>query len=281
MEATSNFEAVSCTVVAIPGVHNPTGLESHDFFHLFVPTTSITGDTIKGFSIDVCILISAIKTVAAHHSTGEIPQGLYTLLTDHLSFPELRLSTTRLPIFDAARMQNPAFGYRALGYFSRHSYSSSPSSYIRAIDSHAHWDYPEVLAWKPQLESLQARLDYHFIIVLSDYGARRLTSQPSNPLSPPSGSAPPHLYQDVQPQRGADPASPVSLRVESFAGLGLHFDPLYHFSDDLSCQSHLLWHSLWMSANIHSSRSPPRHFTLLYIATNCKPPRFPHFSDSR
>ncbi|KAJ6551616.1 hypothetical protein B0H19DRAFT_1158286 [Mycena capillaripes] len=144
MAALAPIEEVSCAMVALPGVHSASGLESHVFSSLFVPPTSLTKDHTNRVSIDLSEIISAILFTVRlpESSTGEIPPLL---------------------------MQNPAFGYRSLGYF---SFISSTSPHIHTINLDHTWTLPEIGAYKAHLQSLGIRLDRHFIIILSDHGER-------------------------------------------------------------------------------------------------------------
>ncbi|KAJ7149917.1 hypothetical protein C8R46DRAFT_1306349 [Mycena filopes] len=192
------MEAVSCTLVALPDAHNEPGIQTHDFSALFIPTASLKVHSTNTVSIDLSTLVMAIiiHLNSSTTSTGAIPDSLYSLLTNYEAHPSMRLSTTRAPIFDH-RMQNPAFGYRSLGYFRSAIASSLQLCTIRP-DS----DLWEMRAWIDQLVVLDVRIDRHFILVLSDYG------QPRTDHRPPSGQT--SNLSDLTPyppmQTGADSA---------------------------------------------------------------------------
>lgn len=173
--AASHMEAVSCTVVAIP-VHSASRLQSHTFSGLLLPATALGTDSTNRTSVQLSALIASIIlcTQFSDGLMGDIPQFFHDILANPALFPKLRVSTTLLPIFDT-RMESPAYGFRSLGYFSSYN-SSFTSIHIRAIDANPVWNLPEVVAWKSHLLSLETRLDRHFILVLSDYEDKIMTT---------------------------------------------------------------------------------------------------------
>ncbi|KAJ7188282.1 hypothetical protein C8R46DRAFT_1205459 [Mycena filopes] len=187
MDAMGAFGTASCTVVAFPGVDGSSRLTSHDFYDLSIPVSALKVHATNGTSIDLYTLLTAItlRADASSTRTGEIAASLQMLLTNPHSYPTLRLSTTRVPIFDA-RMQGPAFGYRSFGYFASLVSSiagppyfpapGAPPIHLGAIYSNA----PEASAWKDHLLSLEVHVERHFILILSDYQG------PSNSPSPPT-----------------------------------------------------------------------------------------------
>lgn len=149
-----------------------------------------------------------------------MPPFLYTLMTEYTSFRNLRVSTTRLPIFDQ-RLQNPAYGYRGLGYFASLVTSANrPPVYILAIDTRSWNHLPETASWNTQLISRNARLDQHFIIVLSEYDPMEPTPQISLPLT----GFGPHIYPQYSSRHSSpsyypSTAARTSLSPEPFSTL--------------------------------------------------------------
>jgi hypothetical protein len=206
MAARGPIEDVSCTVVALP---RDSALQAHDFVALCVPSTSLTGSPETGVAIDVKVLISLLFVLP--NFDGAVPPDLHKLMVDHASFPTLRVSTTRRPIFDN-QMQNPIFGYRSLGFLSR--FQQPSPMYIHAVDSGA----SDTVAWITQLAltNPRIRMEYHFIIVLTNYDNPELSPSPgpsphSSPhhssvptpnhhllVSPPAQASPQRYYSDAE-----------------------------------------------------------------------------------
>ncbi|KAJ7026753.1 hypothetical protein C8F04DRAFT_1267819 [Mycena alexandri] len=216
LEGMGTGETVSCTVVAFPGETGSLEIASHCFPNLHVSTTALDVQATNTVYIDLSALLAAIflQLNTFHISTGEIPDSLHELLTKPYLFPRLRLATTRVPIFDG-RMQNPTFGYRSGGYFTAYIPSTefptdlpTPSTpVVRARAINLHYDVPETRELKENLLSLEipVRLEYHFILIFSDYGDSR-------PLSPPTpyGSSPFSSRDSPLPNTPGDASNPSS-----------------------------------------------------------------------
>ncbi|KAF8144168.1 hypothetical protein K438DRAFT_1993147 [Mycena galopus ATCC 62051] len=171
MAGLNALEAVSCTMVALPGLHLP-ALESHTFSNLYVSATALIPSRTNTLSIDLSALLGSIfsKTQLPDYLTGDIPPFFQNILTHCGSYPGMRVATTSVPIFDNRR-QNPAYGYRNLGHFNHFFPHPTTTGHIHAVSIDCGtWDLPEIPVYKNVLETSHIRTDRHFILMIYNYG---------------------------------------------------------------------------------------------------------------
>ncbi|KAF8173860.1 hypothetical protein K438DRAFT_1772009 [Mycena galopus ATCC 62051] len=155
MAGLNALEVVSCTMVALPGLHLP-ALESHTFSNLYVSATALIPSRTNMLSIDLSALLGSIfsKTQLPDYLTGDIPPFFQNILTHCGSYPGMRVATTSVPIFDNRR-QNPAYGYRKLGHFNHFFPHPTMTGHIHAVSIDCGtWDLPEIPVYKNVLETL-------------------------------------------------------------------------------------------------------------------------------
>ncbi|KAJ7453318.1 hypothetical protein B0H11DRAFT_2245548 [Mycena galericulata] len=143
---------------------------------------------------------------------------------------------------------------------------------IRAIDSHSMWNLPEVMSWKPHLQSLGARLEHHFIIILSDYGDFN-SAPPTPPLSPPSATGSPQSSR-----QGSTPHDSYATRTVSpiFPSVEFNDPSSYRLLEHSSFGSHMgitpsttLLSITGPSDSTHNTNFDPSWFS--GISTTCAP----------
>lgn len=194
MESTNTVapevQFVSCTVVALSRSGN-TQVDSHTFLNLAVIHSSLTiCPHTRAQKIDAATLLDCIISTGCLLEQDQIPSTLFTLLMSSPLYQQIRLSTTRIPIFDQ-RMGNPSYGIRGLGLLSTFIPAFiAPSVSITAFDQQGDWTLPEVTASKNLWASLGVQLQYHFILILSLDTSLHLAvpinylPQPHSPISP-------------------------------------------------------------------------------------------------
>lgn len=251
--APAALEAVSCTMVALPGVHSASGLQSHVFRNLFVPATALQTHPTDGISVNIYAMLSSIffSIGFSNDLTGEVPPIFHKLLIESASYPIARVATTSVPIFDK-RMQDPANGFLNLGYLSSiTSLSTSPSPLILAIDT-SHPQCPEL---RGHLRSLgrDVRLERHFIIIIFDYDEQHTTTPAvSLPFPLCYNSAPSSDYRSHLADHGNTSTSPSPSPTSSCPG---PFSARIHFPFDIPSES-----SMFSAAKDHTdtnTRSSP------------------------
>lgn len=90
-----------------------------------------------------------------------MPPDLYSIFANYMTLPNVRVSTTRVPIFDDL-MQLPQHGYRGLGLL--HELINS-SQNILSIDLCS--SLPDMQSWKNYLETQGAVLSHHFVLIIT------------------------------------------------------------------------------------------------------------------
>lgn len=180
MAASSAQEVVSCTVVILSNPGSILQVDSHNFLHLIIPSSSLTiCPHTAAQAIDMATLLNTVVS-RCPIERDTIPPALFRLLMSPDLHPQVRLRTTRIPIFDA-RMGNPSYGNIGLGLLSSFLTTLFPDTKkISAIDYLGEWTLPEVVASKNLWVTLGVRLPFHFIVMLSQDNTL--------PLSPASNS---------------------------------------------------------------------------------------------
>ncbi|KAJ7468516.1 hypothetical protein FB451DRAFT_1400892 [Mycena latifolia] len=134
-----------------------------------------------------------------------MPAELQIVLAN-FSLLDIRLSTTRVPVFDKA-MQLPQNGYQGLGH-PRSCLDSSQKTSILSIDLRS--ELPDMQSWKAQLTAQGTHLSHHFILILFVNQIPPASSQ-SYQQTPAFLTGPQqYMHQYPMPLPAAPPISPTS-----------------------------------------------------------------------
>ncbi|KAJ7149794.1 hypothetical protein C8R43DRAFT_1128285 [Mycena crocata] len=240
-------ETVSCTVVALSSLGTPGSpphLESHTFLNLLVTTSSLSFNHQTGaHTVDTVALLYSLVYTGCILDQDKIPPSLFTILTSPELYQHIRLSTTRIPIFDH-RIGNPSFGHLGLGSLAKFlSVSSPPVLAINAIDNQHDWNLAEVKASKIHWRSLGAELPYHFILIV----AQEYTPPSSEPTTPVANLSPSHLL----PSRSLSPPTNPVLQLQS------SWDPsMFDTFMNTACPSEMLY-TLSPPSSPNTATNPP------------------------
>ncbi|KAJ7621561.1 hypothetical protein DFH06DRAFT_1482335 [Mycena polygramma] len=168
MAAPYDEAPVSCTVVCLSSSGCTSGVHSHTFCGLSVPSWSLAVCPFTGVqAIDAATLLYSFIISRCLAERDNIPDHLFSLLTSADKYSQIRVRTTRIPIFDE-RMGNPAYGNRGLGLLSDFFGPNFPPALtISAIDHQGDWLLPEVVAAKNSWTMMGIQLPFHFILIVS------------------------------------------------------------------------------------------------------------------